>query len=146
MEFRIMTKPVESEYKDCFVFEVKVMYGDADGYGKVKISGFKKDCEKSQAHMEDLVKTFEGMKAAYPHGRGGYDDYDHVEGFSRWFGGEILDDFRDEYEKMEKWEQRLYWNDWPRDPAGDGIQSSFKNYDVFYYDSLGNKHEVKVIK
>lgn len=96
--------------------------------------------------MEELVKTLDGMKTAYPDGRGGYDTYNHVEGFSRWFGGEILDDFREEYEKMEEWEQRLHWNDWPYDSDGYGIQSSFDSYKVFYYDEYGNKYEVAVIK
>lgn len=146
MEFRIMAKPVDLKYKECFVVEVEAMYGDADGYGEVEVSGFKRDCEKSKEHMEDLIKTLERMLKAYPNGRGGYDDYDHVEGFLKWFGGEILEEFEEFYESLEEWEQRLYWNDWPRDPSGDGMQSSMSSYEVFYYDEFGNKYEVAVIK
>lgn len=146
MEFEIARNPLEPKYKDCFVFEVEVMYGDADGYGLLEVSGFKKDCEKSKSHMEDLVKSLEGMRSAYPHGRGGSDDYDHVEGFSKWFGGEISDEFREWYENLEEWEQKFYWNDWPYNPDGYGVQASFEEYKIFYYDETGNKYEVELIK
>ena len=146
MRFEIARNPLEPKHKDCFAFEVEVMYGDADGYGLVEISGFKRDCEKSKAHMESLVETLEAMRAAYPNGRGGCDTYNHLKGFQKWFSGEIPDDFEEEYESLLEWEQKFYWNDWPRDPSGDGIQSSFEDYSIFYYDEFGSKHEVKVIK
>lgn len=146
MKFLINDKPVESQHKNCFVVEVNVMYGDADGYGKVNVAGFRKDCEVSQAHMEDLIQTLEKMEKAYPHGRGGYDTYDHVEGFLKWFGGEILDEFEEWYNGLPEWQQRFYLNDWPRDPSGDGIQSSIEDYKVFYYDENGAKYEVRVTK
>lgn len=141
MEFIINENRKAPKYKDCFVFKIKVMYGDADGYGEVVVSGFKTDCTESKDLMVDLVKTLIRMNDAYPHGRGGYDDYNHVEGFIEWFGDEMFDG----YDDLSELHQSLLGNSWPYDTSGYGIQSSYKSYKIYYYDSIGNEFDVKVM-
>lgn len=143
MKFKIKEQ-VMPKYKDSFVVKIKVMHGDADGYSELEVSGFRGNCQKSKLHMEDLIQTLKEMEAEYPHGRGGFDTYDHLEGFPKWFGGEILDEHRDWYEDLEDWEQKMYWSDWPLSPDGYGTQASFESYSVYYYDENGVKYYVEV--
>jgi hypothetical protein len=129
------------DYRDAFVVEVKVMYGDADGYGNFEIGPFARD--EDEALLGDFVTLCKGMDEAYKYGRGGDDDYNHVPGFNEWFDSEnhLTEE---QWDALPKKQQELCW-DWPRDPQGDGIQSSFEKYEVFYYDETGVKFDVKVI-
>ena len=141
MVFIIKKSRKSPKYRDCFVFKIKVMYGDADGYGEVIVSGFKKDCSESKVLMENLVNTLIRMENAYPHGRGGYDTYDHDEGFIEWFGDEIFDG----YDELSEFHKSLLDTSWPYDPDGYGIQSSYDSYKLSYYDNEGNEFDVKVV-
>lgn len=144
MKLLIEGKPVPVKYRNQFVVEVEVMYGDADGSDVLEISGFQKDCEVSMFHMEYLLKTLIEMKDAYPHGRGGMDTYNHIEGFSKWFNGEIED--VEWYESLTRLEQKFYEEaDWPYNPPSYDIQASYESHEVFYYDGHGTKHKVKII-
>jgi hypothetical protein len=141
MKFVVTGTSNVPDYRDAFVVEVQVMYGDADGYGDFEIGPFAKD--KDDALLEDFVTLCKGMDAAYPHGRGGDDNYNHVPGFNEWFDSE-------NHLTEEEWEalpqrQRDLGRDWPYDPQGDGVQASFEKYEVFYYDETGVKFDVKVI-
>lgn len=124
---------------NAYVVEIETMYGDADGFGRIAVGGFKKDEEEE--YLKDLLETCERMDEAYPRGRGGYDNYDHVEGFNKWFN---IDDTTDEeYNAMSQREKELsaYWE---YNPQCDGGHASFYGYKVFYYDENGVKYEVSV--
>ena len=123
---------------DSYVVEVETMYGDADGWGRVIVGDFKIGEEE---YLEDLLKTCERMDEAYPHGRGGWDNYNHVEGFNKWFS---IDDTTDEeYDSMSARMKELA-SEWEFDPQSDGSHASFYGYNVFYYDKNGVKHSVSV--
>lgn len=139
MNFKIGKKLIEERYLGCYVVEIKTMYGDADGYGKVIVGGFKKDFDENL--MIDLLKTCERMEKAYPNGRSGYDSYNHIEGFNRWFNIEDLDE--DIWESLSEHEQN-FTGDWESEPGYDECQASYYDYSIFYYDDLGFKYEVNV--
>lgn len=140
MKFKIKN-PIKSKYVDCFVVVVDIMYGDADGYDKLTVHGFKKDNDESL--LIDLIETLERMGKAYPRGRGGSDDYNHVEGFNSWFAVECLSE--EEYESLSEI-QKSFSEDWKCAPGGYGIQGSYKGYNIYYYDMFGNKYNVDIIK
>ena len=145
MKLLIEGNTVPVRYRSQFVVEVEVMYGDADGSDVLEISGFKENCETSMTHMEFLLNTLLRMKDAYPHGRGGMDTYDHIEGFLKWFSGEMLDELREWYEGLARFEQKFYEQaEWPYNPPSYDVQASYSSHKVFYYDEHGNKHKVTV--
>lgn len=145
MEFKIHKKHNPSKYKDCFVFKIETMIGDADGYDSIVLEGFKKDCEESKKMMVDLVNTLNGMLKAYPNGRCGGDDYDHVDGFNRWFAEDLLDELEEWYESLSNFEKSIYDQaQWPYNPYGDS-QQSIESYKIFYYDEFGNEYDVSVV-
>lgn len=131
---------VKTSYSLCYVVEIETMYGDADGYGQIVIGGFKP--AQDEAHMVDLLDTLDRMGGAYPNGRGGGDDYNHVEGFERWFSIENIP--KDEYEKLPETIKSLS-TDWEYSPDGYGFQASYEGYDIFFYDISGKKFKVDMI-
>lgn len=131
---------INIKYKNMYVVECEAMYGDADGYGSLEVGGFIKG--QDEAHLEDFLLFCERMKNAYPRGRGGYDDYNHIEGFDKWFDADNLSD--EEYQSLPE-RVKILSTYWLNDPQGDGMQASFKGYKVFYYNENGVKHHTTVI-
>lgn len=125
---------------NCYIVECKAMYGDADGYGQLDYGEFK--FGRDEDILVEFIEFCERMKNAYPHGRGGYDDYDHIEGFYKWFNQDDMDN--DEWETMDERIKKFCNFYWLRDPQGDGMQASFKGYKVFHYDVTGAKFNVTV--
>lgn len=139
MRIEIKDKALKRKYFNAYVVECVAMFGDADGYGKVEVGGFVKG--QDERYMEEFLKFCDRMQEAYPHGRGGYDHYNHVEGFDKWFNVDSLKE--DEYEALPDKVKELSTY-WLNDPQGDGIQASFDSYKVYYYDALGVKYNVDV--
>lgn len=124
---------------DSYVVEIETMYGDADGYGKIIVGDFKKG---EESYLEDLLKTCNRMKDEYPYGRGGGENYNHVEGFNKWF--DIDDTTEEEYEAIPERIKNDLSTYWEYDPQGDGTHASYDGHKVFYYDENGVKYKVSV--
>lgn len=137
MEFRIGEKvktPINA-----YIVRCEAMYGDADGYGELLIGPFKRN--QDEEHLQDFIQFCERMKREYPWGRGGGDDYNHVEGFNKWFCSDNLSE--EEYEALPQTVKDV-GDYWLNDPQSDGSQASFEGYSVFYYDENGAKFNVSV--
>ena len=98
-----------------YVLEVRIMHGDADLYQTIHFDA------PSQEEAIEYIGLFDNMLAAYPHGRGGSEEYSYhnVEGFEN-----LLDE------------------DWPRDVTCEDTEASIDSYKVYWYNPLGVKHEV----
>lgn len=139
MKIEIKDKIINENHTDSYVVECKAMYGDADGYGKVEIGGFKKNQDEDL--LQDLIKTCESLVSEHLYGRGGSDVYGHVEGFNKWFDADMLSD--EEYHLLPDRVKSLT-TDWLLDPVGLGeTKASFESFKVFYYDENGVKHNVE---
>lgn len=55
--------------------ELEWMYGDADGYKNVIVGPFP---DNNKNLFIDFLNTLELMEKAYPHGKGGCEDYYHI--------------------------------------------------------------------
>lgn len=139
MKIDIKDKALKDEYINAYVVECEAMYGDADGEGILEVGGFAKG--KDEIYLEDFLGFCERMKVAYPHGRGGYDDYNHIEGFDKWFDADNLAD--EDYHALPE-KVKFLSTYWLNDPQGDGMQASFEGYKVFYYDEQGIKYNTSV--
>ena len=106
-----------------FILYCEAGFGDADGSKIVTVGSF----ANSDAGLQDLesaIRTCERMKAKYPYGVGGDDNYEDVEGFSHWF---------------------MDGENWPNDPFTDyQFSASFKSYKVVYFDKNSIEHPVEV--
>lgn len=117
MEFIIKGQP-KIDKRNGYILKVDAMIGDADGDKDVELGPFKKG-EEDQ--LQDAIETCDRMLKAYPGGRGGGDDYNHIEGFEKWF----------EY-------------DWPSDPMSHG-QCSITGYSLIYIEN-GQEYDVQIKK
>lgn len=115
-----ITNPMEKEIKNGYYITVNFMYGDADGFVDREIGPFTED---EMDLLYDAIETLERCVHAYPNGRCGDDTYDHIKGFSKWFGFE----YDDEDEIPEQAIEMEY------EPDGWGGQASFEYYTVNYY-------------
>lgn len=140
MKFKVGRPSIAASYGDCFVIEVKGMYGDADGYGSLSYGPFH---HTEQELMTSFIEFLDRMAAAYPHGRGGYDDYYHVEGFKEWMDADSLT--QEEYDALPKRIKELSQY-WLNEPQGDGMQASYNGFKVFYYNPYGVKYDVEVVR
>ena len=127
--------PKAPALRKVFVIECEAMIGDADDYKKVILGPFK--LKENDDILEEAVKVCEKAQELYPNGKGGWDDYDSIEGFNIWFNNgdtvEGLDDDDYRFELSGEW------------PSGEhyGV-ASFESYEVFYYGQAGEKYSVDV--
>lgn len=141
MKFIVETENKDPNQKKCFIAEIKTMVGDGESYKIFTIGRFKGNCRETKRVMTDLVETLDRMIEKYPNRKRGCDSYKDVEGFQRWFMG-IIDDF---YKGLSGVGQAFYEEySWPCDTYGN--QNSIVSYKFYYYDSFGNKRNVKIIK
>jgi hypothetical protein len=136
MEFKVSKKPKKDTRKG-YLLIIETMIGDADGEDTVEVGCF----QKNELHLlEEVIEVCDRMIDAYPHGRGGDDDYNHVKGFNKWFTEDCYDD-EDEIKEIE----HLAPFDWSYRPDGNGIQNSIEGYKVIYLDN-GKEYKVEIIK
>ncbi len=129
-----INKKANSKIKNAYKVVVIFMDGDADGYASdeliVKLSELKNN--KNLKDFESLLLTIEACNHAYKNGKGGYDGYEHVTGYNKYFG-------YDEDEEIEETEFRMN-----HCGGSHGCVSSFDGWEMYYYDELGNEFEVTI--
>lgn len=137
MEFEIKEKiVVENPYKNCYVVECGVSHGDGDKEDTMVIGGFNKG---EEGLLADLVETLTRLS---DRDLDRY-DYNDVDGFDRWFQ---YDDLEDEEIALLPEKIKSLNCDWETDIAsGDGY-AAYSYHVVYYYDELGYKYFVNVIK
>lgn len=158
MEFTINTKEKNKrEKKPRYVVHVDFMEGDADGYQTDKLK-FYADDETDMLNLPRFVLAVAMCCAAYPRGRGGYDEYNGLAEYDAFFSEEVYGnhyDFLDEngdlseeeldelaYEYVKKLNPDGYYMDHPSDSSY--ISTSFDGYNIVFIDSKGNKSPVEV--
>jgi hypothetical protein len=112
---------------DTFEVVVTSMIGDADGFPSFTVGPFVRGIDDEV--LDSFLQLMTAMSLAYPNGRGGNDDYEHVDGFNDWFGYENMPSSIAVF--CERLGIEMYW---PNDPHFDGVLS-FRNAQVFYYDA-----------
>ncbi|MDF2534010.1 MAG: hypothetical protein K0R18_167 [Bacillales bacterium] len=104
------------QIKNVYEIKVNIMHGDADHYEDLTFH------LETEDEVNQYIDLLDRMEAEYPHGRGGGDDYDHLDGFNELLG-----------------------DDWPGDVTSDSMyQASMDGYVVTYYDENGVEYEVEV--
>lgn len=150
MRFIIGAPIANSHTPESYEVEVKVMFGDGDGYDTFIVGPFLKD--KDEELLQHLIETLERMEQAYPHGRGGGDEYNHVEGFAAWFEEDY-----DEEEATEDgdtlaetinafYARNKNYPNWPHDVTYMETSASYNDSWVVYYDESKTAHKVTVEK
>lgn len=136
--FKIGEKIVEKQYLGCYVVEVETMYGDADGYGKIKVGGFKRGRDESL--LVELLDVCDKLKDAERGEKG--EGYNYVEGFEKWFDSEKIE--LSVWNSMEEHEKDLCLNEWDFESDGSDFQASYEGFKVYYYDEEGFKYNVSI--
>lgn len=158
MKFVIKNPVVTDAPLDSFVIEYKTMRGDADGFSQNTVGPFKKG--EHETHLENIIQVFKGIAEKFPSGP--Y-QYFNVPGFCNWFQDDIgsMDDFYNYYpaqaarftpEEIALVEESIplameieLFPMWPFDKlAYESAQESLREWQVFYYDNNGVKHEVEM--
>lgn len=133
MRFKVAKKPKEDNRKG-YLLIIDTMIGDADGYDTVEVGCF----QENELHLlEEVIGVCDRMIEAYPNGRGGDDDYNHIEGFEKWF----TEDYEDNIENIE----HLAPFQWSYSTDGYYMQNSIEGYKVVYLDN-GEEYEVDIIR
>ena len=102
MDFTIKeSKKKKRDKKPHYVVHVEFMEGDADGYQSDKLK-FHVDDEGDMEDLERFVLAVAMCCAAYPNGRGGYDEYHGLPEYDAFFAEEIDEDFYDFLDKDGK--------------------------------------------
>jgi hypothetical protein len=142
MEILIKNPVKVPKYKNTYELVINFMEGDADDYHKsvVMIK------EEHIDHLKDLLDVVIRCNNAYQHGRGGCDEYNHIEGYNKYFSVEDLSE--EEYDKLTEIFKSKHHNDslidHPYDSNSD-CHDSFDGYELYYYDENYNKFETEVV-
>lgn len=105
---------------------VTFMENDADGYPTQTVI-FKKG---EEADLIDFMNFMARCSIEYPHGKGGLDDYSHVEGYDKWIVNQNM-------EEDDQPMACLEWAYWDYE-----FCCSFESVLVTYFDEMGYEHEV----
>lgn len=106
------------------------MHGDADGYETVELAFGLLERDK----LTDFLNFAGRCAKAYPRGKGGCDDYSHVDGYSAWVYNEDA-----EYDEGTNWDHVIEW------PMTEGEYfASFKSVEVVYYNEAGQEYNVTI--
>lgn len=124
--------------QDKYEVTVKFMEGDADGWQyRTVIFDNKPD---HIDHMMEFLNFLTRCAAAYPHGKGGCDGYDHLEGYERFVDSDCDHDMF--YEDCLKYEYTQVMN-WPL--VDWEYITSFESAKVHYYNASGQKFAVNLL-
>lgn len=132
--------------KKGFYVKIKWMYGDADGYKETKVGPFP---ENRKDILIDFLNVVSDMLRLYPHGKGGYDGYDSVDGYLKFFS----EDYRYDYDALtdEEKETRAIEEyvgaEQVYTPDDSGCVASICGYKVYYMDGItDDKYNVSVVE
>lgn len=139
MKIKIGKKVKPEIHKKVYKFVIEFMEGDADGEDFQDVF-----VPEDYPQMERWLTFLDNCKKAYPHGRGGDDDYNSEIVPDYWYFVESYEDDVTEEQELEI-EKRKFYIDWPSDPHY-GIQDSFQDYVVTYFDENGIEYECKIVK
>ncbi len=121
--------------------ELEWMYGDADGYKNVIVGPFP---DNNKNLFIDFLNTLELMEKAYPHGKGGCEDYYHISEVRKFFdlySDESENMRKEDYEIIEKLNPKIEYV-----PDGGGCAASFIGFRTFWYDGNSlNKYKINII-
>ena len=70
-----------------FYVTMEYMYGDADGYNTVVAGPFP---DEKKHLLIEFLNVLEDMAHRYPHGKGGFDGYEDVPNYNKWFDVETM--------------------------------------------------------
>lgn len=151
---------------DSFMVEVHTYQGASDGDSVFSVGPFKRGLHEES--LQSLIETLERVRETFQQGSPTRETAHHsqVLGFQQWFGPDgyaEVDELRNDYpELVEKFgveahEELLrltldgrWYSPWPEDNLrGLGQNENYpyetlNNYEVFYYDTDGNKFMVDV--
>ena len=134
--------PTEIPEKGFYV-DLNYMYGDADGYNTVTAGPFPEDRKDL---LVEFLNVLEGMLAEYPHGKGGFDGYENVPNYSKFFETEDGYETEDEADAAQEIEQLGLLQEIEYAPNGYGSVASFEGYTCYYHDGTSlTKHDVTVV-
>lgn len=119
---------------NCYRVAIKFMYGDADGYTTTEL--FIPRNEANEKELPRFLRFLDNCDKAYPHGRGGGDDYHQVEDYDRYVEG---------YENPKDLDYNFSFC-WEYEPDGCGHQASYENYEITYFDKNNVEFLVEVEK
>lgn len=132
MKITITNKPkTKPRHPNCYCIAIKFMFGDADGYETIKLRIPRN--EKNEAELPRFLKFLDNCDKAYPCGRGGCDNYDHVKDYDRYVEG---------IDNPEDLDDNFIFH-WQYDPGCD-IQSSYDGYEITYFDENNVEYLVEV--
>ena len=72
-----------------FHVTLSYMYGDADGYKDVSVGPFP---DEKKHLLIEFLNVLEDMATRYPHGKGGFDGYEDVPNYNKWFDTETMEE------------------------------------------------------
>lgn len=130
-----ITKPIAKErIKEGFYITVNFMYGDADGWHDETYGPF---VEKEKKHLIDFLNMLEKCLEAFPHGKGGYEEYHtEVPELNIWDCEHWNNDIEAKLSDEQKSIIERIGFEWEYCPDGYGCQASIEGYEVKYYNSL----------
>ncbi|QDP42919.1 hypothetical protein HWC53_gp170 [Bacillus phage vB_BmeM-Goe8] len=114
MKFSI--KGLEEKHVGTFEVEIEFMYGDADGYEKIKVGGFKKG--EDEEKLSELIQLLSTLQFTLNHERSS------VKGFDKWFGSDS--------------EHQWLTDPFSYEPA------DLEGYKVYYYGPHNVRYEVEM--
>ena len=149
MEIKVNFKQSFKQPTKTYRITVNFMEGDADGE-QTKSVDFEDTPEEIDA-MKKFILALECCNAAYPCGRGGYDEYNGLPEYDAFFSEcvnpkdykKLLDENKiteNEEEFIQNWLMKTYnplqiCMDHPSD--SNGISTSFDGYKIVYFDESG---------
>jgi len=121
-----------------YVVSFEFMEGDADGEQNDEVEF---DVDETD-NMEKLILALACCNAAYPKGRGGYDEYNGLPEYDAYF----CEDNCDEEGNRSKEHIKLNPNDIYIEHPSDSnyLTTSFRGYDVTFIDEHGDSSGVKI--
>lgn len=123
-------RQVHPTHRCKLVAQVRFMHGDADGDETVELAFSLLERNKLVEFLQFAVRC----SLAYQNGKGGCDDYSHVDGYSNWVYDEDV-----EYEQEPIWDHMLEW------PMREGeYYASFSSVSVVYYNESGQEYNVTI--
>ena len=136
----IKSKVPKKDIRKGYLLIISTMAGDGDGYEDIEVGCFQED----ELHLlEEVINVCDRMTEAYPHGRGGDDEYNHIEGFYRWFSQDCEDIDGNEMDISDI--EHLAPFHWTHDSSGWYSSNSIDGYKVVYLED-GYEYQVEIVK